>query len=74
MRLNISLSNEIIKRLDVQAERLGVPRASLISTWLGEKLDSVEMSRDLLNNMFSSEEFKEVFAIAMKKKIEKEEV
>ena len=44
-RVNVDLPRWMITRLDMEADRLGVTRQSIIKVWLGEKLDSEEHCR-----------------------------
>jgi hypothetical protein len=38
-RVNVDFPTWMIDRLDTEANRLGVPRQSLIKVWIGEKLE-----------------------------------
>jgi hypothetical protein len=38
-RVNVDFPIWMIDRLDIEANRLGVPRQSLIKVWIGEKLE-----------------------------------
>lgn len=37
-RVNVDFPSWMISRLDFEADRLGVPRQSLIKVWIGERL------------------------------------
>ncbi len=39
-RVNVDFPSWMIERLDREAERLGVPRQSLIKIWIGERLST----------------------------------
>ena len=41
-RVNVDLPTWMIDRLDTEANRLGVPRQSLIKVWIGEKLEKTK--------------------------------
>ena len=41
-RINLDLPEWAIKNLDKEAERRGIPRQSLIKTWIVDKLDSIK--------------------------------
>lgn len=55
MRVSINLSDEMLQRVDLEAKRLGTSRGAMLTTWIGEKVNSLMMSRDmyqsLTNNM-----------------------
>ena len=41
-RVNVDFPTWMIDRLDTEANRLGVPRQSLIKAWIGEKLEKIK--------------------------------
>lgn len=38
-RINIDMPQEILDKVDQEADRIGVPRTSLIKLWIAERLD-----------------------------------
>lgn len=40
-RVNVDIPQEILKRLDQEASRIGVPRTSLIKLWISERLSQL---------------------------------
>lgn len=53
MRVSFNVSEKIAKRLDEEAEKLGTSRGAMITTWIGEKLrtlDAVEQAIQQLTN------------------------
>lgn len=40
MRISINLAEDIVKQLDKEAKKLGIPRSSMIAGWIGERLKS----------------------------------
>ncbi len=38
-RINIDIPGEILKKVDREADRIGVPRTSLIKLWIAEHTD-----------------------------------
>ena len=38
-RINIDIPHEILQKVDREAERVGVPRTSLIKVWIAEQVD-----------------------------------
>ncbi len=41
-RVNVDFPSWMIRRLDFEADRLGVPRQSLIKVWIAERLASTK--------------------------------
>ncbi|MHB1191966.1 MAG: type II toxin-antitoxin system BrnA family antitoxin [Longimicrobiales bacterium] len=41
-RVNVDLPSWMVDALDREAQRLGVPRQSVIKVWIAEKLEAVE--------------------------------
>ncbi len=41
-RVNVDFPSWMIRRLDLEADRLGVPRQSLIKVWIAERLASTQ--------------------------------
>jgi len=38
-RINIDIPADILAKVDKEAERMGIPRTSLIKVWIAERLD-----------------------------------
>ena len=38
-RINVDVPKDLLKKVDQEAARIGVPRTSLIKIWISEKLD-----------------------------------
>lgn len=38
-RVNVDIPKDLLEKVDQEAERIGVPRTSLIKIWIAEKLD-----------------------------------
>lgn len=55
MRVSINLSAEMLDRVDQEAKRLGTSRGAMLTTWVGEKIATLDMSRrftsDVQDNM-----------------------
>lgn len=52
MRISINLSEETLKKVDLEAQKMGITRSSMLSSWIGEKLSAIEMSRSFFNENF----------------------
>jgi predicted DNA binding CopG/RHH family protein len=44
-RVNVDIPTWMLDRIDKEADRLGVPRQSLIKVWLGERLEKKRARR-----------------------------
>jgi hypothetical protein len=57
MRITINLNEEILSKVDAEAKRLGTSRGAMLTTWIGEKVNSLEMSRELISKLNNEEIF-----------------
>lgn len=71
MRIQINLSDETLKRVDQEAKRIGVARGSMLSTWIGEKLNALDQTRNMFRDIMDNEEMKKLLASAVAKEKEK---
>lgn len=60
MRITISLSDEMLKKVDEQARKLGTSRGAMLTTWIGEKINSLQTTEQLFQNMFNDDLFKDL--------------
>lgn len=64
MRVSLNLSPEMLDRVDQEAKRLGTSRGAMLTTWVGEKIANLDMSRQFTtsvqNDMLSH--MKEMFS------------
>jgi hypothetical protein len=44
-RVNVDFPEWMLSRLDLEADRLGIPRQSLIKIWIGERLAAQKRSK-----------------------------
>lgn len=51
MRITINLNDSILAKVDAEAEKLGTTRGAMLTTWIGEKINSLEQTRALLNQL-----------------------
>lgn len=61
-RISITLSDSMLKRVDSEAKKIGTTRGAMLTTWVGEKINSLDMSKTLFKDMFNSETFQEFSA------------
>lgn len=59
MRVNVNLSDEMVKRVDSIASDYGVPRASLLSVFIGQSVVTYERGLDLAKQLFEDESMKD---------------
>lgn len=59
MRIQVNLSEEMIRRVDKIAELYGVTRSGLLSTFIGQQVTQIEMSQNIASNLFRDKEFQE---------------
>lgn len=48
MRVSINLSEEMLQRVDQEAKRLGTSRGAMLTTWIGEKINSMDRNQELI--------------------------
>ena len=46
-RVNVDFPEWMLSRLDLEADRLGIPRQSLIKIWIGERLAARRQSKSV---------------------------
>lgn len=69
MRISINLNEKTLKRVDEEAKLLGTSRGAMLTSWIGEKIQALDMSRSWLN-----EEFKDKILETMKDAIFEKEL
>lgn len=47
MRVNVNLSDEMVKKVDGFAKAYGVPRSALLSIWIGQTVDGLTKVEDV---------------------------
>lgn len=73
MRIQINLSDEILKRVDQEAKKLGTSRGAMLTTWIGEKINTIDQTKAILENFSKSDAFKDFANYFQEKEKEKEE-
>lgn len=68
MRIQINLNEEILEKVDQEAKRLGTSRGAMLTTWIGEKINNLDMTKTLMTSMFDSPLFKEMMSKELSKK------
>ena len=51
MRITINLNDSILAKVDAEAEKLGTSRGAMLTTWIGEKINSLEQTRALMSQI-----------------------
>lgn len=74
MRIQINLSDRILKRVDEEAELLGTSRGAMLTTWIGEKINNIDQTRAIMKDFSKTDTFRDItsyFLEQEKKKGEK---
>lgn len=74
MRIQINLSDRILKRVDEEAELLGTSRGAMLTTWIGEKINNIDQTRAIMKDFSKTDTFRDItsyFIEQEKKKGEK---
>lgn len=59
MRIQINLNEELLKRVDEEARKIGTSRGAMLTTWIGEKINSLDYSRTMFQQVMDSPIFQE---------------
>lgn len=59
MRVQINLSDDILTKVEAEAKRLGTTRGAMLTTWIGEKINTLDQTRAMLNEITKKENFEE---------------
>lgn len=51
MRVSINLSQEMLQRVDQEAKRIGTSRGAMLTTWIGEKVSSLDQARNMYQGL-----------------------
>ena len=70
MRIQINLSDRILKRVDEEAELLGTSRGAMLTTWIGEKINTIDQTRAIMRDFSNTDTFRDMasFIIEQEKK------
>lgn len=71
MRVSLNLSEEMLERVDQEAKRLGTSRGAMLTTWIGEKISNLDMSRQFTETVQTN--FSESLSKAIQKAFTDEE-
>lgn len=67
MRVNVNLSDEMVKRVDNIAKDYGVPRASLLSIFIGQSVTTYEKGLDLAKMLIENDRLQDKIVEAASK-------
>lgn len=73
MRIQINLSDRILKRVDEEAELLGTSRGAMLTTWIGEKINNIDQTRAILKDISNSDTFKDMASFMLEQEKKREE-
>ena len=71
MRIQINLNEETLKRVDEEAQRIGVARGSMLSTWIGEKVNAIDQSRNMFRDILDNKDMQKILASMLAKENKK---
>lgn len=74
MRITINLNDEILAKVDKEAKMLGTTRGAMLTTWIGEKINSLEQTRSFLAQLQSETTMRKVMDLYNDVKDRAEEV
>lgn len=60
MRITINLNDSILAKVDEEAQRLGTTRGAMLTTWIGEKINSLEQTRAFLQQLQSEANLRKI--------------
>lgn len=60
MRIQINLSDRILKRVDEEAELLGTSRGAMLTTWIGEKINNIDQTRAIMKDFSKTDTFRDI--------------
>lgn len=60
MRITINLNPGILERVDQEAKRIGTSRGAMLTTWIGEKVYSLETTRLWMEKLTNEQTIKEL--------------
>ena len=73
MRIQINLSDKILKRVDEEAENIGTTRGAMLTTWIGEKINTIDQTRAILKDLSSSDTIKDMASFILEQEKKREE-
>lgn len=73
MRIQINLSDRILKRVDEEAELLGTSRGAMLTTWIGEKINTIDQTRAIMRDFSNTDTFRDMASFILEQEKKKEE-
>lgn len=71
MRIQINLNEQTLKRVEEEAKKIGVSRGSMLSTWIGEKINSLDTTQAMLRDFMKDPLTREYAEKLMSQTLEK---
>lgn len=72
MRIQINLSDRILKRVDEEAELLGTSRGAMLTTWIGEKINNIDQTRAILKDFSNPDTIRDMTSFILEQEKKKE--
>lgn len=73
MRIQINLSDEILERVEQEAKRVGTSKGAMLSTWIADKINDIDLTKAILVNFSKNKDFKDVYDLYIQMMKDKEE-
>lgn len=73
MRIQINLSDRILKRVDEEAELLGTSRGAMLTTWIGEKINNIDQTRAIIKDFSNTDTIREMTSFILEQEKKKGE-
>lgn len=68
VRIQVSVSAEMLKRIDEEAKAYGTTRSAICSTWIGEKVRQLDLQADLIKQLLTEDNLNTLMKYAMEAK------
>lgn len=72
MRIQINLSDRILKRVDEEAELLGTSRGAMLTTWIGEKINNIDQTRAILKDISNPDTIRDMTSFILEQEKKRE--
>lgn len=67
-RIPLTLSKELVKRLDEEAKMAGTTRGAMLASWIADKVRQLDVQREMVKRLTSEENLNNLIKYAMEAK------
>lgn len=67
-RVPLTLSRELVERLDEEAKMAGTTRGAMLASWIADKVRQLDIQREMLQRLTSEENLNNLIKYAMEAK------